>query len=78
MTERTILAIVAEPSVDLQQLRELKGIGPKTMPIESIYINITEVSLVRESGFPEWPWSVPRWSKRAGEKYGRGRGPHVA
>jgi len=53
------------------------GIGPKSMPIESVYINLEKETLVRESGFPEWPWSVPRWSKRAGEKYGRGRG-HIA
>ncbi|MEE8206869.1 MAG: portal protein [Nitrospinaceae bacterium] len=52
------------------------GIGPLTMPFESVYINVDEKTLVRESGFPEWPWSVPRLRKRAGEKYGRGRG-HV-
>ena len=53
------------------------GIGPRAMLFESIYINVTEKSLVRESGFPEWPWSIPRLRKRAGEKYGRGRGHAV-
>lgn len=33
MTERTILGIVAESPVDLAQLQELKGIGPKTMEL---------------------------------------------
>ena len=33
MTERTILAIIAEPPVDLEDLRDLKGIGPKTMEL---------------------------------------------
>lgn len=51
-----------------------EGIGPLTMPIESVYINMDDQSLVRESGYPEWPWSIPRWFKRAGEVYGRGLG----
>ena len=53
------------------------GIGPMSMPVESVYINLSEKTLVRESGFPEWPWSVPRWSKRPGEKNGRGLGHRV-
>lgn len=69
--EKTKFLHITRPRLQIPE-----GIGPKTMPIESVYINITETSLVRESGTPEWPWSVPRWSKRAGEKYGRGRG-HV-
>ena len=33
MTERTVLSIVTEPPVDLEELRDLKGIGPKTMEL---------------------------------------------
>ena len=33
MTERTILSIVERPPVDLEELRDLKGIGPKTMEL---------------------------------------------
>lgn len=69
--EKTKFLHITRPRLQISD-----GIGPKSMPFESIYINIDEESLVRESGFPEWPWSVPRWMKRAGEKYGRGRG-HV-
>ena len=49
-------------------------IGSRSMAFESIYINMSEKHLVTERGFPEWPFSIPRWSKRDGEKYGRGLG----
>ena len=69
--EKTRFLHITRPRLNISD-----GIGPKSMPFESVYINLDEQTLVRESGFPEWPWSVPRWMKRAGEKYGRGRG-HV-
>lgn len=69
--EKTKFLHITRPRLNITQ-----RLGGLSMPVESVYINLTENSLVRESGFPEWPWSVPRWTKRAGEKYGRGRG-HV-
>lgn len=45
-----------------------------SMPFESIYISRTDNVVVEESGFPEFPFQVPRWSKSSREKWGRGVG----
>lgn len=44
------------------------------MPFMSAYVNVDEKHLISESGYPEWPWTTPRWTKRAREPYGRGCG----
>jgi hypothetical protein len=44
------------------------------MPFESIFISRTDSVTVEESGFPEFPFQVPRWSKSSREKWGRGVG----
>ena len=49
-------------------------LGAKNMPIASVTINVTDKHVIRESGFEEWPWATPRWSRRPGEIYGRGPG----
>ena len=41
------------------------------MPISSCYVLEEEKILLDESGFNEFPYMVPRWSKTAGEIYGR-------
>ncbi len=43
-------------------------------PFLSRYTNLTERTTIAESGFDEFPYMVPRFSKRAGEVYGRGPG----
>lgn len=40
----------------------------------SRYTNLTERTTIAEGGFDEFPYMVPRFSKRAGETYGRGPG----
>jgi len=50
--------------------------SPKTkmntqMPYSSCYVLMEEKILLDESGFNEFPYLVPRWSKTAGEIYGR-------
>jgi len=50
------------------------GIGGMNMPWASVYINKAEKIVVRESGFPEFPWAFGRWKKRAGELYARSAG----
>lgn len=40
------------------------------MPVASCYVERSEKHLLEESGFPEFPFAVPRWSKRPGEEYG--------
>lgn len=43
-------------------------------PVASVYVNISEKHGIRQGGYPEMPWTTPRWYKRAGETYGRGPG----
>jgi hypothetical protein len=55
-----------------------KGYTPTTrankMPVASCYIVYEDAHIVEESGFPEMPAFVPRWTKVSGETYGRGQG----
>lgn len=48
--------------------------GPLSMPWESIHIDMENMHVIRESGFPEFPFAVGRFGKLAGEVYGRGPG----
>lgn len=51
---------------------ERLGLKPKKMlPFISQYVIKEEKRTIREGGFEEFPWVVPRWSKLSGEKYGR-------
>lgn len=43
----------------------------RSMPFASYYISRNPIQIVAESGFREFPYHVPRWSKTAGETYGR-------
>lgn len=47
---------------------------PGNMPWASIYFEHEACHLLKENGFPEFPYLVPRWSKYAGEVYGRSPG----
>ena len=53
-----------------------KQIGREStsMPFESFFISRTDKEIVEESGFEEFPFQVPRWTKSSGEKWGRGVG----
>lgn len=44
------------------------------LPFASCYLERRASHLLQESGFHEFPYAVPRWSKLAGEVYGRGPG----
>lgn len=44
------------------------------MPFASCYVSLSDRALVAEGGFHEMPYLVARWSKDAGETYGRGPG----
>ncbi len=48
-----------------------------TMPWISQYILLDDLHELRLAGFSEMPWVVPRWSKAAGEVYGRSPGMHA-
>lgn len=54
--------------------RDSYGPGMRTsteLPFSSCYVLVEEKILLAESGFNEFPYMVPRWSKTAGEIYGR-------
>ena len=61
----------------LVQPREDHGggkIGPKNMPYASLVIDCAAKHVVKESGFEEFPFAVPRWDTASGEVYGRSPG----
>jgi hypothetical protein len=54
--------------------REEQEYGKKdrlNMPFASVYFEREACHFLEESGFPEFPYLVPRWSKYAAEVYGR-------
>lgn len=59
-------AIYPRESVDPQHRSPLKYISQYTLPEENLELS--------EKGFREFPYVVPRWSKAAGETYGRSPG----
>ena len=46
----------------------------RNMAYESLYVAVDDGTVIKESGFQEFPYLVPRFSKAAGETYGRGPG----
>lgn len=52
--------------------RESKRGDTKHMPWASCYYALQPLRLIRESGYPEFPYLVPRWRKATGEVWGRG------
>lgn len=46
----------------------------RNMPFESVVIGELDRNILSESGFPEFPFSMPRWFRSPGEVYGRGIG----
>lgn len=61
-----IHAVYPRSIVDLQSKSEFKYISQYVLPDENIEM--------REAGFRDFPYVVPRWSKAAGEVYGRSPG----
>ena len=45
---------------------------PKRMKFASFHFLACKKILIKEHGFREFPFAVPRWSKQSGEMYGRG------
>ena len=43
----------------------------RDLPFASIWIDVTDKSVLHESGFHEFPFAVPRWDTMSGETYGR-------
>lgn len=54
--------------------RDVQSRDVRNMPYASVWVNVTEKAIVAESGFEEFPYATPRWTKRAGDVYGSGPG----
>jgi hypothetical protein len=48
-----------------------------SLSFESLYIAVKDKILIEEGGYPEFPYSVPRWKKTTGEAHGRGIGAMI-
>lgn len=51
-----------------------RGSEARHMPFESVYVGEEDGDIITEGGFPDFPYLVSRFSKTAGETYGRGPG----
>lgn len=61
---------VVMPRRDANRLKR----GGENMPWASLVIEVKAELKVRESGFEEFPFAVPRWDTASGEMYGRSPG----
>jgi len=73
------------PEKESEKYEFIHRIGPRgernrkftdflNMPIESIFVNVKEQTIVDEGGFEELPCAVARWKKSSNEVWGRGQG----
>jgi len=51
--------------------RNVRKVTPINMAFGSYWIEYDEKKLLSESGYQEFPYHVPRWTKMSGEMYGR-------
>lgn len=71
--------MMEEPDRDVMIIHEVRPRVDRDMdrwdvtnkPFSSIYVSAEDNWLISESGFDEFPHLVPRWTKAAGETYGR-------
>lgn len=50
---------------------KVPGMSPSRKKFASLWISLTTKEIVSESGYDTFPYSFPRWTKLAGEFYGR-------
>jgi hypothetical protein len=53
------------------------ALSPKRRAFASCFVAVDDKKLIKEGGYHEFPFALPRWMKRAGEVYGRGPGMQV-
>lgn len=78
---RRVTQAAEDPRREDDSFRFVHAVYPRTnptgaaaLPYASCWVNVDENELVEEGGFHEFPYTCPRWLKRAGEVYGRGPG----
>jgi len=69
-TKRETVIHLVEPRAD----RPFKGRGNSKNAFASYHVHKESKKLLKESGFNENPYAIPRWTKIAGEMYGRSPG----
>lgn len=71
--KETRYAHAVKPRSDIRPF----GQNSDNLPWGSWWFTVEDSNIIKESGFNTFPYIVPRWTKNAKEKYGRGPG-HVA
>lgn len=70
--KKLVICHVVMPREDIIYGQDGKPVeGVKNKPFASYYILVEKKKLLKESGFDEFPYVSPRWTKIAGEQYGR-------
>ena len=82
--EKSMKALETDPDKEFEYIqavfpRELKGepalVAPPNMrPFACYFISVSDKKIVKESGYYELPYMVPRWGKTTGDVYGFGPG----
>ena len=54
--------------------RDLRRRDSRNLPFASLIVDLQSEHLVREGGYHEFPFAVPRWDTASGEVYGRSPG----
>ncbi len=58
----------------VEPMNQMELMNPKKHAYKSTYVMQERKQIITSSGYREFPYAVPRWSKTTGEIYGRGPG----
>ena len=61
-------------SVQKRKKAKADPIFAKDMPYEELWMEVRAKHVIREKGFHEFPFVIPRWDTSSGEEYGRSPG----
>jgi len=79
----TLLAAADAPASHNKPFQFLHAVFPRAqdpappagpagrLPYASVYMELESKTVLRDGGFPEFPFMTPRWRKMPGERYGR-------
>lgn len=75
LSEETILKATEKPDETIEIVHCVRpgtDVGVDSLfPFISVYVERKHKKIIRESGYREFPFAVPRWTKATGEVYGR-------
>ena len=61
-------------SIHKRKNGKINAVFSKNLPYEELWMEVQAKHIVREKGFHEFPFVVPRWDTSSGEEYGRSPG----